>query len=180
MQMHPSIPRPLMAGNDLLSSIMYDSIDYKINGIFLTETAVPHNPRQVITKIGQKRKINLVMSGTIMNHVKISSSILTYEHPQDDYDLHGETVNFTFHDIRINRNPTAELYIDNNCLFYGYFRIICVNQGLIDVDDFRNISISYDELKEICNGKTETFRKYRTLRGSEWRFECKKGDSDGE
>ena len=56
MQLHPSIPRPLIAGNDLLSNIGYESIDYKINDIFITETAVPHNPRQVITKIGQKRK----------------------------------------------------------------------------------------------------------------------------
>ena len=180
MKLYDSIPRPLLSGNDVLSNVMYDDIDYRINDVFITETAVPHRPRQVISEIGQKRKVNLVMTGTIMNHVKISESIITNRNPQESYDLHGETINFTFFDIRIKRNPDAELYIDNNCLFYNYFRMVCVNQGLMNINDFSNISVTYDELRELCKGKIETFSQYRYLDGLKWEFKYKKGDNDGE
>lgn len=181
MQFYDSIPKPLMTGSELLGNVMYDEIRYRVDDIFLTETAVPYKPRQVVTKIGQKRKINLVMTGTILNNLKIKerviNSAVSDSHKQ--YNLRGETVNFTFFDIRINRNPDAELYIDNNSTFYHYFRIMCVNKGLMDIDDFRNISLPYDELKDICRGTTETLAQYRVMGGLEWRFKYK-GDNNGE
>ena len=125
MKLYDSIPRPLLSGNDVLSNVMYDDIDYRINDV-------------------------------------------------------GETINFTFFDIRIKRNPDAELYIDNNCLFYNYFRMVCVNQGLMNINDFSNISVTYDELRELCKGKIETFSQYRYLDGLKWEFKYKKGDNDGE
>jgi hypothetical protein len=182
MKLYESIPHPLMMVNDLLNHVKYENIEYRINDVFITETALPHNPRQVMSKIGQKRKVNLVMTGTIMNHVSISERILdtSIKDPHKQYDLYGETANFRFFNVRINRNPTAELYIDNNTIFYHYFRVMCVNQGLLDIDDYRNISLTYDELRDICRGTTETLAQYRIRGGYEWRFKYKGDDDDGD
>ena len=180
MKLYDGIPHPILAGNDLLSNVRYDDIVYRIDDIFITEPATPYKERQVISKIGQKRKVNLVMTGTVMNHVNISEYTITNQNPNEKYDMYGETVNFTFFNIRVTRNPNAELYIDNNCLFYGYFKMICVNQGLIDINDYSNISVTYEELREICRGSVETFKECETLTGSTWRFEHKKkGDTNG-
>lgn len=180
MQLHESIPTPLITGNELLCNVYYQDINYRVDDIFITETAVPRNPRQVLSQIGQKRKINLVMTGTVLNSVKVKETIINRQAKiGTEYDLRGDTVNFTFFNIRVNRNPDTELYIDNNCLFYRYFKMICVNKGLMDMDDERNISLPYDELRNICKGSIETLCKYRTMDGAVWRFKEKKGDTNG-
>ena len=183
MKFYKGIPPALMTGVEMINSVeIYDHIDYRINDIFITEPAHPkQQKKQVITQIGQKRKVNLVMSGTVMNNVNIPKSRVSGQYSKHDkYNLKGETINFSFFGIRIKRNPTAELYLDNNCLFYdNFFKVICVNDGIIDIKDSCNVSISYEELREMCQGKIETIGTYETLTGTRWQFKYK-GDNDGD
>ena len=89
-------------------------------------------------------------------------------------------INFTFFNIRIKRNPAAELYIDNICGLYDFIKPILVNDGMMDLNDDSNIIMSFDELRTILSNRQETVKvKPVDDYHGDWIIKCKKGDING-
>ena len=195
-----SIPISQIRNLSLLTDMIntHREIDYHINNMFITETYGKNT--EVITSVGQKRKVNITVTGQIKNEYNSNDFRLLrngkelYNTGVRRFNLKNNTLNITYYNVRVRNVYDNEincymrkLYIDNTHSFYNLLRPILINKGLIDAYDNGNIKLKPDDLNNNFNGLI-------TLKGIEknyneddcrvkhqaYQVKCKKGDNDGE
>lgn len=198
MKFEKSVPQSNILTNRLIQALLYtnNELKYSINDVFITDARrCGKYWKPIISEIGQKRKIDITITGTVTNSCKVYDRYV-YDpnvngYIPDDYDyldgvnqeidLRGHVINFTFFDVRIKRNPEAEIYIDNITTLYNFIKPILVNDGMMDLNDYNNIIMSFDELKTILKNRHETVMvKPRDRYNGDWIIKCNKGDNDGD
>ena len=197
MKFEKSVPQSYILTNRLIQALLYtnNELKYSINDVFITDARrCGQYWKPIISEIGQKRKIDITITGTVTNSCKVYDRYVydpsVNEYIPDDYDyleginqeidLIGKVINFTFFDVRIKRNPATELYIDNITTLYNFIKPILVNDGMMDLNDDDNIIMSFDELRTILKNRQETVKVKQTSDyNGEWIIKCKKGDING-
>ena len=197
MKFEKSVPQSNILTNRLIQALLYTDkeLKYNINDVFITGARKSGRYwKPIISEIGRKRKIDITITGTVENHCKVydryvyDPSVNGFIPTDYDYmnginqeiDLMGKVINFTFFNIRIKRNPAAELYIDNICGLYDFIKPILVNDGMMDLNDDSNIIMSFDELRTILSNRQETVKvKPVDDYHGDWIIKCKKGDING-
>lgn len=195
-----SIPITQIRNRSLLTDMIntHREIDYYINNMFITETN--GNNTEVISSVGQKRKVNITVTGQIKNEYYSNDFRLLrngnelYNTGVKRFNLKNNTLNITYYNVRVRNVYDNEsnchirkLYIDNTHSFYNFLRPILINQGLIDSDNTGNIKLKPDDIKDNFNGlitlkgieknyKEDTCR----VKHQAYQVKCKKGDNDGE
>lgn len=198
MKFEKSVPQSSILTNRLIHPLLYSNkeLKYSINDVFITNARrCGKYWKPIISEIGRKRKIDVTITGTVDNHCKVYDRYVydpnVNDYVPDDYDyfdeinqeidLMGKIINFTFFDVRIKRNPDAELYIDNITGLYDFIKPILVNDGVMGFNDDDNIIIPFDELKTILCNRQETVKVKPTDRyNGKWIIKYSKGDNDGD
>lgn len=170
-------------------------VKFNILDVNLTEPDNNRNP--LITRLGQKRTVNVTISGYITEPFHINKTNFKRS-TQDNIErervnIKDMVLNLTFYSVRVLRDKewdsninnivtVPRLMIDNTHELYGFLKPIYVNNDEMTVSDEKNIYLTFQELKDYLKYITvnlSTVNVGDISTNKHWITECKKGDSNG-
>ena len=172
-------------------------LNFSILDVNLTEPDYKRNP--VLTRLGQKKRINVTISGYVTEPYKINVTNIKGSHTPDliskeIINIKDKVLNITFYGVRVLRDrewdyninnviTVPRLMIDNTHELYGFLKPIYVNNDEMTRDSEKNIYLTFQELKDYLKYSTVKIGTKSVSNGvsSElyWITKYKKGDSNG-
>lgn len=172
------------------------SVKFRITDVNLTELDTNHNP--VVTRIGQKKKVNVTVSGYMTEPYYFSTSHIkghNEDRPHKNVNIENRVLNITFFNVRVLRDKewddnnnkiitVPKLMVDNTHELYGFLKPIYVNDDVMSILSEKNIYLTFEELKDYLTGRIVDLNT--TNRGTVnpdmyWTVNyIKKGDNDGD
>ena len=172
-----------------------ESVKFNITDVNITELDTRHNP--VVTRLGQKKKVNVTVSGYITEPYYMATTNIKgfRDKPHKRVNIKDMVLNITFFNVRVLRDKewddnnnnivtVPKLMVDNTHELYGFLKPIYVNDNLMSILSEKNIYLTFEELKDYLTGLiVELMTTNRGFINPDmyWTVKyIKKGDNDGE